>query len=305
VTTISAKVIADSLSGFGARLTTMQLRYPRFIHAEFMTHRAFSRNASSSRATPVARLIQDVVDDPAVPMFWGKNQPGMQAGEEHDALVTIEWDNTFRSNPDGVDSYFEPASREGAWLMALDRAVDAARAFSAAGYHKQVVNRLLEPFTHINVVVTASEWDNFFALRDHPLAEPHIRLLAQEMKNALAQSAPRLIGYGQWHTPYVESHPDSIESAVMSAQISAARCARVSYLTHDGREPSGPDDLKLFDRLLTANPMHASPMEHPATPDYFSKGGPGWHRPEDHGNLVGWISLRKGIEAERRDHLLK
>lgn len=140
--TISAIVIADTISPAGKRITTLQLRYPRMVHSEFMTHRVFSRNASSSRAIPVERLIEDVLRDTAMPIHWGKNQPGMQARKKHDAPVLL--DGTFVSN-------------ENAWLAARDQAIEAARAFTKAGYHKQIVNRLLEPFAHINVVVTATE----------------------------------------------------------------------------------------------------------------------------------------------------
>ena len=153
--TITAKIIADSISPAGARLTTLQLRYPRFIHAEFMTHRMFSRNASSSRAIPVERLIQDVLDDPAMPVFWGKNQPGMQAREDHHALVGGE-------GVSGYDHFDDSITREAAWLISRGIAIQHAREFAKAGYHKQIVNRLLEPFSHINVVVTATEWENFF-----------------------------------------------------------------------------------------------------------------------------------------------
>src|SRR5271155_3746289 len=140
--TCSVTVIEDSVSQIGrTRLCTLQLRYPRWIHAEFMTHRVFSRNAASSRAIPVKKLVQDVMDDPFVPLFWGKNQKGMQAGEEHNDPVLL----------DGVPNYWnfdEPFSREKAWLIARDRAVEIATALAKAGYHKQLVNRLLEPFTH-------------------------------------------------------------------------------------------------------------------------------------------------------------
>src|ERR1700693_1578480 len=111
--TVSAKIVADSVGQAGQRITTMQLRYPKFIHGEFMTHRVFSRNASSSRAIPVERLIQDVIDDPAMPVFWGKNQKGMQAKEE----LT------------GNDLYM--AKRE--WLRARDQAVASARMLAFDG----------------------------------------------------------------------------------------------------------------------------------------------------------------------------
>lgn len=279
--TITAKIIADSVSPFGPRITTMQLRYPRFIHAEFMTHRAFSRNASSSRAIPVERLIQDVIDDPAMPSHWGKNQPGMQAREEHDAEVAL----AFAS-----DDYVYGSAAE-AWIAARDDMVERARCFASAGYHKQVVNRLLEPFAHINVVVTATDWDNFFVLRDHPDAQPEIQALAQAMRKAMLESRPAQVGL---HLPYVSDGDYAeirrrfgarapLESSRTQAacEISAARCARVSYLTHDGKEPDLVADLALYQRLAGGVPFHASPLEHQARTAHGR-----------HANLVGWKSFR-------------
>jgi hypothetical protein len=140
--TIEVKIIEDSIGGHGVRLTTMQLRYPRFIHSEFLTHRVFSRNASSSRAIPVDKIIQQVIDDCAMPVKWGKNQTGMQAYEDLDTLS---------------DGWIV----EQAWLKARDYAVDQARIMVKRNAHKQIVNRILEPFAHISVIVTATEWDNF------------------------------------------------------------------------------------------------------------------------------------------------
>lgn len=257
--TISAKVIADS-TAWDKRITTLQLRYPRFIHSEFMTHRAFSRNASSSRAIPVERLIKDVIDDPAMPIHYGKNQPGMQAREEHDAPVVFRHD---------------AVPPEAAWLRARDVAVDAARRFAKAGYHKQVANRLLEPFAHINVVVTATEWDNFFVLRDHSDAQPEIRVLAKVMKEAMVLSQPAETSR---HRPYVS---ETNLSSEVACRVSAARCARVSYLTHDGKEPNVDADLALFDKLAGGVPFHASPLEHQARPAHGR-----------HANLIGWINFR-------------
>lgn len=279
MTTISAKVIADSFNDVNERrITTLQLRYPRFIHSEFMTHRQFSRNASSSRAIPVERLIQDVIDDTAMPLYWGKNQKGMQASEECNEL--IEYD------------YWESlATREEAWEIARHNAIIMARAFANAGYHKQVVNRLLEPFAHINVVVTSTEWSNFFALRDHPDAEPHIAHLAREMKKAMEESCPESLNIGQWHTPYVtEEETSDVPTRI---KVSVARCARVSYMTHDGRVPSLLDDLVLYDRLLAGVPLHASPAEHQATPYTFSV-----FPPETCGNFTDWVQYRKLLPGE-------
>lgn len=263
--TINAIVLADSTSDYG-RITTLQLRYPRFVHAEFLTHRALSRNASSSRAIPVERLIADVERDPAMPIHWGKNQKGMQAREEHSAPVVFRNDSV---------------SPEAAWLRARDTAVQAARRFANAGYHKQIVNRLLEPFAHINVVVTATDWDNFFDLRLHPDAQPEIHALAKAMLDAIENSVPRFLNEGEWHLPYVTDEDRAVSFVDLTNQrlISAARCARVSYLTHDQRKPDVLADLRLANQLI--DERHASPLEHQAAP-----------RPGRHANLNGWRSFR-------------
>lgn len=303
--TISAKIVADSVSPQGIRLTTMQLRYPKFIHGEFMTHRVFSRNASSSRAIPVERLIRDVLDDPVVPVHWGANQRGMQASEECSAL--IEFSEDTNDGVGGTTAFFS-GDRTVMWDLARERAITMARAFAAAGYHKQIVNRLLEPFCHINVVVTATEWSNFFALRCHPDAQPEMRLLAEAMRLAMATSEPRKLRPGEWHLPYCQ--PIKLSSADPpdddAIKISVARCARVSYLTQDGRESSAEEDMRLYERLVGSQPIHASPVEHQATPDeqmYVNArsnylGDLAWKRPHLHGNLRGWCQFRKTLPGE-------
>lgn len=285
--TITAKIIADSITHAGARLTTMQLRYPRFIHAEELTHRLLSsgteivlpdglmydrdlsRNASSSRAVPVPRLIQDVLDDTAMPIHWGKNQPGMQAREEHDAEVVIGF---------GSDDFVYGTPVE-AWCKARDKAITMAKAFHDAGYHKQVVNRLLEPFSHINVIVSATEWDNFFQLRLHPDAQPEIHQLAQRMLAAMEDSEPRRLGTGEWHLPYLKTEDRIGRTLQEQIQISGARCARVSYWTHDGKETDPAADMALAADLW--NSGHYSPFEHQATP-----------LSGQHGNFKDWIQAR-------------
>jgi thymidylate synthase ThyX len=296
--TITAKIVADSVSPEGIRLTTLQLRYPKFIHGEFMTHRVFSRNASSSRAIPVARLVQDVLDDPAIPIHWGANQKGMQAEKECDALIELNplehW---------AKDAYTNVES----WLAARDHAVSYARAFDDAGYHKQIVNRLLEPFCHINVVVTATEWSNFFALRCHPAAQPEMRMLADMMREAMEKSKPRFILPGEWHLPYIFPRQSVVEEVLVddvgvglnwAIKASVARCARVSYLTQEGKAPSVEEDLALYDRLMSSVPLHASPAEHQATPDRPNPYKGEWRSSYLHGNFKGWIQYRKTLVGE-------
>lgn len=297
--TITAKVIADSVGERSPRITTLQLRYPKFIHGEFMTHRVFSRNASSSRAIPVERLIKDVLDDPTMPAAWFKNKKGMQGAEE-----------IFGA---------EARMLEVAWLRACEFAIDQARAMLEIGAHKQHINRVIEPFCHINVVVTATAWSNFFALRCHPDAQPEMRLLAEAIRAAMVASTPKLLKSGEWHLPYCpDAHgkpcglPDNLGSDD-AIKASVARCARVSYLTQDGLPPRIEDDLALYDRLVAAVPLHASPAEHQATPDRWEDGArdlgfaessagahnsTGWVRPDLHGNFSGWVQFRKTLSDE-------
>lgn len=261
-----AKIILDSVSPAGKRLITMELTYPRFIHAEFMTHRMFSRNAASSRAIPTRKMIKMVEENPAMPIYWGKNMKGMAAREE-------------------IDKGKVPVAEE-LWLKARDEAVAYAKALYELKMHKQVVNRILEPWKFITVICTATEWSNFFALRDHSDAQPEISHLARLMREAQDASTPRR---KLWHLPYVDGYdlPDVITAAEFEdwKKISVARCARVSYLTHDGKRDI-EKDLVLHERLLTGSGHgHWSPFEHVAVA----------HRnPEMRsGNFVGWTQYRK------------
>jgi len=284
--TISAKVIEHSVSREGIRLTTFQLRYPRFIHSEIMTHRMFSRNASSSRAIPVAKLIEDVERDPATPVYWGKNQPGMQAKEEL------------------TGQNFELA--QSLWQRGRHRAIATAKAMADIGAHKQIVNRILEPFAHINVVVTATDYVNFYELRRHADAQPEIKALADAMYEAQQESTPHLLQPGEWHLPYItdeewawnRKQPDILRQLNLQVlrKCSVARCARVSYLTHEGKEPDVGRDLVLYTDLVGSRPLHASPAEHQATPDRCAFPGVAWEKPALHGNFRGWIQNRKMIE---------
>ncbi len=283
--TISATVIADSISEKGDRLTTLQLRYPRYIHAEFMTHRQFSRNASSSRAIPVKRLVQDILDDALFPSYWGANQKGMQAGDEIDTPVVLY-------DPDDPE-ITHSCSREVAWDATRKFIIMVAEAYDKAGYHKQVVNRLLEPFSHINVVVTSSLWSNFFKLRRHPDAQPEMQELADAIFYEMEESSPVVRTSQDYHVPYVsEEERLDLRNNLDFIKVSVARCARVSYLTHDGKKPNVADDLKLYERLVSASIIHASPCEHQAWPDPKRLNKHLW------GNLFGWVQYRKTLVGE-------
>lgn len=258
--------------------------YPRFIHSEVLTHRVFSRNASSSRAIPVSKMIAMVREEPAMPIHWGKNQAGMQANEQ---LKGIELERAMRL-----------------WDEAAILAARQAELMMEVGLHKQVANRILEPFQHISVVLTATNFKNWFELRAHPDAQPEIQALAIEMQKAIAESIPHELDVGEWHLPYVtlDERNDRFfkNNPELLRQVSAARCCRVSYLKHDGSAASISDDLALCEKLVGAKPLHASPFEHQATPDIVEPGefGDKWAFPEMHGNFTGWIQYRKQIEHQ-------
>lgn len=268
-TEISAKVIADSLSPAGVRLTTLELEYPRFILPELNTHRAFSRNTASSRAIPTAKLVERVRIDPAIPIEWGSNKPGMVAGEELNIneLRLAQYD----------------------WCLAANKAADQAESLASLGVHKQIVNRVLEPFMRAKTIVSSTEWENFFTLRISPKAQPEMRRLAECMRDAMEESEPYPVEYGAWHVPYTTesdcTEPDDDELCVgrETLHISAARCARVSYLGHDGKRDIGKD-LELF-RTLSGN-GHLSPLEHVATPAQIGVNCYAC------GNFTGWAQLR-------------
>ena len=276
---IEVKVIEDSISQEGKRITTLQIRFPRFILPEFNTHRVFSRNFSSSRAIPVKKMIDMVRNNPARPIHWGENQAGMQASSE----LSDE----------------KKVAAKLLWTNAAKRAADTAEAMMELGLHKQVANRVLEPFMMVNGIVTATEFDNWFELRAHPDAQPEIQQLAMQMQEAMRASFPKKLIVGEWHLPYVteDERNDQFFKAnpELLRQISAARCCRVSYLKHDGSAASVSDDLALCEKLVGAKPLHASPFEHQATPDEFDEVH-GYHYPELHGNFTGWIQYRKQIE---------
>lgn len=283
---IEAKIIADSVAPSGVRLTTFVLTYPRFVHSEFLTHRMFSRNASSSRAIPVKKQIQMVVDNPAIPMVFTKNKAGMQGG----------------------DPVEDQQAAKDLWLSARDVAVDAAKMMADMEIHKQYANRILEPFAHITVVCTATDFDNFFALRIHPAAQPEIQELAKQMYQVFNCNTPVKLNAGQWHLPFVSD----IDSALLLSndlaihrlenfdpmpeiddqllKMSVARCARVSYLNHEGKTPTLSEDLQLYDRLVGSAPIHASPAEHQA----MAVADPSVRS----GNFRGWIQFRKTLPNE-------
>lgn len=270
----ACKIIEDSITQFGVRLTTFEITYPRFILAEVNTHRMLSRNTASSRAIPVEKLLRRVLDDPFIPIYWGKNQKGMSAKIE-------------------IDDKSQSECRY-AWLSARDSAVQHVHQLLNNHVHKQTANRLLEPFLWVTQIITATDWDNFFNLRCHRDAQPEIQVIAKMMRAAYSSAQPRLLQPGEWHLPYVTLEERRTDRTIYWPRISAGRSARVSYLTHDGRRDLDAD-LRLYADLVHGG--HMSPLEHPAR-------NPDWDDP-DFGNIeryVGnfryWIQLRKMIPGE-------
>lgn len=294
---IMVKVIAHSISEMGVQLYTFEIQYPRLILAELNTHRMLSKNSSSSRAIPFLKMLDQLDGEP---VRYGAANPGMQdKGVEHTASVYID---CFEEQGSGEDSYYTPvqglSDARGAWKGAKEEAINVAKGFYEAGYHKQVYNRLLEPFQMMKTVVSATEIDNFFWLRDDDAADPTLRELAKCMREAVEQSVPVLLKPWEWHLPYVDyfeevvgyEMPDkqlygpkqyyigkiswglegeevdpnfqfiTLEEAI---KVSCARCAAVSYRNEGyGLAKS----LELYYRLVGSDKKHASALEHCATP---------------------------------------
>jgi thymidylate synthase ThyX len=230
-------------------------------------------------------MIQAVKDDPAMPVYWGKNIPGMQAAEELSAP--------------------EIEDMKGFWISARNEAIRHAEEMVSRGLHKQIANRILEPWMHIEVVVTATDWDNFYALRNHSMAQPEIQELARKMLEAHNNSTPEALLPGQWHLPFIEeddlgmlvhySITSEKDDPTLFAKVSAARCARVSYLNHEGNKTTIEEDLNLYTRLMGGEIKHASPTEHQAMVPTLNQT---LNNRYPKSNLLGWIQHRKMIDGE-------
>ena len=278
-----AAIIADSINLTGDRLTTFVLTYHRLIHSEFMTHRMLSKNSSSSRAIPVEKMIKLVESQEVYPLHWGKNQKGMSAQIE----VTED----------------ESKTASEVWQQAKNDAIRHARRLIEIGIHKQVVNRLLEPFSTITVICSGTEYQNFFEQRCHPDAQPEMQALAIAMKTEYDASKPLPLETGYWHMPFItpqDTYADPyrvFESGHRHTKdlikIATGRCARVSFLNHDG-DRNINDDIKLHDRLLSSKPAHLSPFEHCAIAMPNS---------DRYANFTGWQSYRSIVEGEAKEGL--
>lgn len=325
---ISAKVLADSCFS-GGRLTTFELTFPRFILAEFNTHRVLSRNSASSRAIPVWKRLVELVAHPFVPLQFGRNKPGMQSGEVVSSEVNEQARMIWLSGRDFAlvqaymlaggsgqvlkDAKSDPAAQEvcdfldplvESWKLSAPELVPLP-----SPVHKQHANRVLEPYAWHTVIVTGTKWRNFYALRASTMAQPEIQALAIEMVKAHRDSVPTDLHNGDWHLPFItESDRREISEVETLAKVSSARCARVSYLTHDGVR-SIDKDLSMADSLQANG--HMSPFEHPAraTAGLLYGGGNfgrNWLQfrmtlpaEEDFSNLISRADFLAGMEQDQ------
>lgn len=269
-----AKVIADSISLDGHRLTTIEVTLHRFVLAELNTHRVFSRNSASSRAIPVSKMLANYEDTPALPIYWVAEKSGMSGGDvlEGDDLQAAHdlFGDIHNMTSSMINAYIERCERQGFTKL-----------------HKSLINRLMEPMLWHTVIITSTEWENFFAQRCHPDAQPEMRYAAECIRIAYESSTP--VSNDGWHLPYISEEEKESYAPSVLCEVSAARCARVSYLTHDGVRDINKD-FELYNKLSTANPPHWSPMEHVA---YSAK----WDLQQTpKRNFKGWIQMRQFME---------
>ncbi len=280
---INATIVADSINEQNDRITTFIVTFPRFLLAEMNTHRMFSRNSASSRARPFQTMLKEVKDDPFIPIRWLTTHKGMQ----------------------GTVAVDDPTIAIEKWLKARDAAIQAAIDLDKENVTKQLVNRLLEPYMWHEVIITATTFENFFALRAHPDAEIHIAYLAELMLNEYNASTPKVLSPNQWHLPFSDQFDEErLATLVKQTQktldqikreIVCARCARISY------RPFGSEDnydyvadCKLFNSLVEGN--HMSPLEHcgyAMTQEQYKEN-------PFSGNFKGFIQFRKLFKTENR-----
>lgn len=291
---IKAKVIADSIA-FGKRMTTFEIEYPRFILAEVNTHRMLSKNSASSRAIPVKAFLDFISENPAIPLYWASNKSGMVAGEKLPPQ--------------------KGAEALAVWLDALDQMIDHSEKLGEIGVHKQWANRITEPFQIMKTVISGTEWENLFYLRNHLDAQPEFKALAEALFSARLNSTPVVLSCGDWHVPYYKDgfilSGCTVAELDEALKISASCCAQVSYRKSD-------DSLEkaelVFNRLNVGSetdPCHASPLEHQATPigylgfknpSLWPDGVTSYHKELGYmsGNLAGFIQYRQLVKGHTK-----
>lgn len=317
---ISARIVAKSKSAYsGTVLPTWECDFPKCILAELNTHGMLVKNAQSSRAVPVKKVIEQIRNNPVTPVHWGSNQAGMVAGEEINQSISMRtWDGGSYNH-----------DRDSAWKETADTIAELMELWSDAGYHKQIVNRIGEAFTMVRGVITGTEIDNFFHLRYHKDADPYIQELARCMWEAYEQAEAEVLYEGEWHLPYVtkidtptgkklgvfEVDEDGIVvfkscTTEQALKVSAAACGQVSYRKLDLSEETVD---RVWNRLMTGDIIHASVTGHQATPmkepynEHWHTDGVKWQDGITHVDKDGnfwsaqfkhWIMHRKLIPNE-------
>lgn len=289
---ISAHIIKDSISPNGVRLTTMEVEYPRFILAELNTHRMESKNSASSRAIPFKKMADKILTEPAMPVFWGANQAGMSASIELEGL--------------------QLEAAKAVWLETMKRVMEASVVLDQLGLHKQILNRMGEPWQRMKTILSGTEWRNLFWLRDHDAAQPEFHELARCAQVEFDNSTPELLLPDQWHLPYVDHDANwnyfDLDGKVIDLEtaqkVSASCCAQVSYRKND---ESVEKAIDIYDKLVGMDRKHASPFEHLGTPIRKHAPFEAWDAGISHIDRAGWkwsgnfkdfIQYRKLIDGE-------
>jgi hypothetical protein len=250
------------------RLATFAIRIPKFVWGHIISHRVLSRNSASSRAVPTKRIRGSVIRNPFLPVYFGENKAGMQSGKPLKNMRLL--------------------AAKKIWLWS--RYVPSAFHYfgEKIGMHKEVINRILEPWLTIDVIVSGTEWNNFILLRTNEDAQPEIRFIAEEIDRLLSETKPVVLKTGEWHIPFIMGNEESLDVDIKK-KISVARCARVSYKLFDGKVSNIEGDIKLCAKLSSSG--HWSPFEHVAQAQAAES---------RLGNFVGWKQYRKEFQDESR-----
>ena len=214
-----------------------------------------------------------------------------------------------RNEPiEGQEAIDQALARQ-VWDRHAHDCISRAQKFLHLGIAKQQVNFLLQDLCFIRGIITTTlpQLENFFGLRTelddegYPVARPEVYKIAKMMLDEFQYSTPWVLNPGEWHLPLVSDmemlgeevlHGKVVVDWDFWKKVSVGRCARVSYLTHDGvRDPE--KDVALHDRLQADG--HMSPFEHQGTP-----------QEEPYGNEYlagsfgyGWTQYRKLLADER------
>lgn len=272
---IYAKVVLDSIVN-KSRVTTFEVRVPLLAWVQILTHRAFSRNAASNRAIPTKKLIESAT---FIPDEWPQNDKGMSPSEtvsvEAATKATILWKNL------------------------MEKSVETALALHELGIHKEIANRVLSPFLIIKGLITSTEWQNFIDLRTHKTTQRETRLIAEQIRDYFATSELQDIPRVQYHLPFIKQG-EEFKTQTDFILVSAARCARVSYLNHDGKTDLSKDIALAIDLLEN---QHMSPFEHVVLDNTYTNFIlhhraitvlPKWESLE--ANMKGVVQFRKLVE---------